>query len=97
MHDPDIEKDLSDIREIVKTYGGQIRFMVDANQADHLPGADDIHCAWDAYTALRVARALEELNMLWLEEPLAALISMALPWSRAKRISRWPAAKRTPA
>ena len=71
MHDPDIEKDLSDIREIVKTFGGKIRFMVDANQADHLPGADDIHCAWDAYTALSVARALEELNILWLEEPLA--------------------------
>ena len=71
MHSEDSEEDLEDIRAIVAKFGRQISFMVDANQADHLPGAVDINCAWDTYTALHVARELEKLNILWLEEPLA--------------------------
>ena len=71
MHSEDPEEDLEDIRAIVAKFGRQISFMVDANQADHLPGAVDINCAWDTYTALHVARELEKLNILWLEEPLA--------------------------
>lgn len=71
MHSPCPDDDLEEIRQIVKRYGGQISFMVDANQADHLPGAADMNCAWDTYTALHVARELEKLDILWLEEPLA--------------------------
>ena len=71
MHSDDPEQDLDDIRAIHARYKGQIDFMVDANQADHLPGASDINSAWDTYTALHVARELEKLNFLWLEEPVA--------------------------
>ena len=71
MHDKDPEKDLDDIRAIVKRFGDRCTFMVDANQADHLPGAEDMGNSWDSYTALRVARQLEKLNILWLEEPVA--------------------------
>ncbi len=70
MHDAVPEKDLEDIRAIVAKFKGQIDFMVDANQADQLPGASDIDASWDTYTALYVARELEKLGMLWLEEPL---------------------------
>lgn len=71
MHSPDPEQDLEEIRQIVKKYGDRISFMVDANQADHLPGASDLSMSWDSYTALHVARELEKLNILWLEEPVA--------------------------
>lgn len=71
MHRPDVNEDLEELRALAAEFGGRVRFMADANQADHLPGAADIHTAWDTYTALQVARALEKLNFLWLEEPLA--------------------------
>ena len=71
MHSPCPDDDLEDIRTLVGAYGDRISFMVDANQADHLPGASDIHSSWDTYTALHVARELEKLGILWLEEPLA--------------------------
>lgn len=71
MHSPDPEDDLEDIRKITAEFSGKISFMVDANQADHLPGASDINHSWDTYTALHVARELEKLGVLWLEEPLA--------------------------
>lgn len=70
MHDPVPDKDLEEIRAIIDKYKGKISFMVDANQADQLPGASDIDACWDTYTALRVARELEKLNVLWLEEPV---------------------------
>jgi len=71
MHDPNPEHDLDVIREIRRTFGSRIELMVDANQADHLPGASDITSSWDLYTALKVARELEKLDVAWLEEPLA--------------------------
>lgn len=71
MHKPNVDEDLEEIRALAREFGGQVRFMVDANQADHLPGASDIDSSWDTYTALHVARELEKLNFLWLEEPLA--------------------------
>jgi len=71
MHDPHPENDLEAIREIRKTFGSAVTLMVDANQADHLPGAKDIAYSWDLPVALRVARALEQLDVAWLEEPLA--------------------------
>ncbi|GGD77863.1 mandelate racemase/muconate lactonizing enzyme family protein [Paenibacillus nasutitermitis] len=71
MHDPHPENDLETIREIRRIFGSRIKLMVDANQADHLPGASDIHSSWDLPVALKVARALEKLDVVWLEEPLA--------------------------
>lgn len=70
MHDAVPDKDLEEIRAIIGKFKGQISFMVDANQADQLPGASDIDACWDTYTALHVARELEKLNVLWLEEPV---------------------------
>ena len=71
MHDPVPENDLEVIREVRKKFGSQVTLMVDANQADRLPGANNIVSTWDLPTALKVARALEELDVAWLEEPLA--------------------------
>lgn len=71
MHDPHPENDIETIREIRRTFGSAVTLMVDANQADHLPGAKDIAYSWDLPVALRVARALEQLDVAWLEEPLA--------------------------
>jgi L-alanine-DL-glutamate epimerase-like enolase superfamily enzyme len=48
--------------------------MVDANQQ------------WDRPTAMRVSRALEEFNLVWIEEPLDAYdaeghAQLAAPWT----------------
>lgn len=71
MHSPNPEEDIDLIKELCKRFGSEITLMVDANQADHLPGANDITYSWKLPTAIKVARALEELNVQWLEEPLA--------------------------
>lgn len=71
MHDAHPENDLDIMREIRRKFGSSITLMVDANQADHLPGAGDMSSVWDLPTALKVARALEALDFAWLEEPLA--------------------------
>ena len=71
MHDAHPENDLEIMREIRRKFGSSITLMVDANQADHLPGAGDMSSVWDLPTALKVARALEALDFAWLEEPLA--------------------------
>ena len=71
MHRNNPYEDLEEIKDLSQKYGRQISFMVDANQADHLPGAADINYSWDTYTALHVARELEKIGVLWLEEPLA--------------------------
>ena len=42
--------------------------MVDANQGWRMPG--DREPRWDVATAAQCARALEELGVYWLEEPL---------------------------
>lgn len=51
-----------DIRRVtaVREHIGDVPLMVDANQQ------------WDRSTALRMGRALEDLNLVWIEEPLDA-------------------------
>ncbi len=71
MHGDSPDVELEEIEAVIKEFKDQIAFMVDANQADHLPGATDMGSSWDVRTALRVARKLEELDCIWLEEPLA--------------------------
>jgi L-alanine-DL-glutamate epimerase-like enolase superfamily enzyme len=54
------ERDLANVRGLRAALGPDAELMVDANQA------------WDVATAHDMARVLEEFNLAWLEEPLAA-------------------------
>ncbi|TCM37515.1 mandelate racemase/muconate lactonizing enzyme family protein [Kribbella sp. VKM Ac-2568] len=57
---PDSRIDLDRVRAIRDHLGAGVPLMVDANQQ------------WDRSTALRVGRALEEFDLVWIEEPLDA-------------------------
>jgi L-alanine-DL-glutamate epimerase-like enolase superfamily enzyme len=52
--------DLARVRAVRERLGDDVPLMVDANQQ------------WDRSTAQRVGRALEELGLIWIEEPLDA-------------------------
>lgn len=56
----DLDDDLARVRAVRRLLPDGHRLMVDANQL------------WDLDTATRAARALEELDVAWLEEPLRA-------------------------
>ena len=53
------DEELNALRDLCLRYGGRAEFIVDAN------------CVYDFPAALKVGRALEELPVLWFEEPLA--------------------------
>lgn len=57
---PDTAEDLRRVAAIREHLGESTPLMVDANQQ------------WDRATALRMGRALEEFNLVWIEEPLDA-------------------------
>jgi L-alanine-DL-glutamate epimerase-like enolase superfamily enzyme len=57
---PDTAEDLRRVRAVREHLGDGVPLMVDANQQ------------WDRPTAARVGRALEELALVWIEEPLDA-------------------------
>jgi L-alanine-DL-glutamate epimerase-like enolase superfamily enzyme len=57
---PDPMLDLKRMEAVRKAVDGRVPLMVDANQQ------------WDRPTAERVGRALEEFNLVWIEEPLDA-------------------------
>ncbi|OEO32746.1 mandelate racemase/muconate lactonizing protein [Devosia insulae DS-56] len=57
---PDPMADLTRLDAVRKVVGDRVPLMVDANQQ------------WDRPTAERVGRALEEFNLVWIEEPLDA-------------------------
>ncbi len=57
---PDPMLDLARMEAVQKAVDGRVAVMVDANQQ------------WDRPTAERVGRALEEFNLVWIEEPLDA-------------------------
>ena len=57
---PDPMIDLKRMEAVRKAVDGRVPLMVDANQQ------------WDRPTAERVGRALEEFNLIWIEEPLDA-------------------------
>lgn len=57
---PDVATDLARVRALREHVGQGVPIMVDANQQ------------WDRATALRVGRALEEFELVWIEEPLDA-------------------------
>ena len=57
---PDYRIDLDRVAAVREHLGADVPFMVDANQQ------------WDRPTAMRVGRALEQFNLVWIEEPLDA-------------------------
>ncbi|MEO3884698.1 mandelate racemase/muconate lactonizing enzyme family protein [Nonomuraea sp. B5E05] len=57
---PDMREDLRRLAAVREHLGEGVPLMVDANQQ------------WDRHSALRFGRAVEELGLVWIEEPLDA-------------------------
>ena len=68
FHLADWRDDLAVVRAVREAVGDSMQIMVDANQGWRMPG--DVQPRWDVATAAQCARALEELGVYWLEEPL---------------------------
>ncbi|HBY58331.1 MAG TPA: hypothetical protein DEH78_00810 [Solibacterales bacterium] len=68
LHAMTEEADLALPRKVMDAVRGTMDVMVDANQAGKRAG--DPPPVWDAGRALRTARALEDMGLFWLEEPL---------------------------
>lgn len=66
-HD-DWRRDLKTVAAVRQAVGDEMEVMVDANHGWRLPG--DRTPRWDLDTAMDCARALAELGVYWLEEPL---------------------------
>jgi D-galactarolactone cycloisomerase len=69
FHNANPRDDLHVVEAIRTEVGDRIDVIVDANQAGVEPGHGG-HVAWGFRRALQVARELERLGVLWLEEPL---------------------------
>lgn len=69
FHREDVDKDIEVIKEIRDKLGIDMDIMVDANQAWKVYGFGKFR-EWDLKLAIKVAEELEELDVLWLEEPL---------------------------
>jgi L-alanine-DL-glutamate epimerase-like enolase superfamily enzyme len=70
LHKEKMADDLAILDACLAATKGQVDFIVDANQATHLPCPEQ-GVIWDYQRALRMARELEARGVLWLEEPLA--------------------------
>ncbi|WP_337133713.1 enolase C-terminal domain-like protein, partial [Staphylococcus aureus] len=57
---PDVREDIERVTALRKHLGTEVPIMIDANQQ------------WDRPTALRFGRAVDELGLTWIEEPLDA-------------------------
>ena len=68
FHADDPTEDVAIVRAVRDAVGPDMAILVDANRAWNMPWDDAP--PWDLKTALRVAAALEELDVYWLEEPL---------------------------
>ena len=68
FHHKDPQEDIKVIEAVRKVVNDQMEIMVDANQGWHMPW--DTETPWDYERAYEVAKALEQLNVYWLEEPL---------------------------
>ena len=67
-HAPD---DLPTLEAVRQAVGDSMTIMIDANQGWRYPGDVSPH-RWDLRTAIAMARAMEEFDVYWLEEPLWA-------------------------
>jgi L-alanine-DL-glutamate epimerase-like enolase superfamily enzyme len=64
----DWRQDLKVVEAARAALGDSMELMVDANQGWRMPG--DLTSRWDLDTALTCGRALSDMNVYWLEEPL---------------------------
>jgi D-galactarolactone cycloisomerase len=69
FHHAELRDDLA-LLDAARAAAPELTFMVDANQATDL-SSPERSPVWDHGHALRVAHALEERGVLWLEEPLS--------------------------
>jgi L-alanine-DL-glutamate epimerase-like enolase superfamily enzyme len=69
FHHDDPRDDLAVVRAVRAAVGTRLDLIVDANQAGVEPGLPG-HRTWGYHLAYRIARELEDLGVLWLEEPL---------------------------
>ena len=69
IRNQDIRKDLAVIEAVRVAVGDDVELMVDANQAWLIHGFGD-YPKWDLKRAMAVAHELEQLGVVWLEEPL---------------------------
>lgn len=69
VHDFELEKDIEQIRQVRKAVGDDMQIGVDANQGWRVALIHDAPL-WDLERATAFAKACEEYNIAWLEEPL---------------------------
>jgi L-alanine-DL-glutamate epimerase-like enolase superfamily enzyme len=71
IHDWTMNEDLAQVEAVRKAVGDDFVILVDANQAQQ-PGTQqpDEGPVWTYERAVQTARALEQLGVFWLEEPL---------------------------
>ncbi|MDZ4802493.1 MAG: mandelate racemase/muconate lactonizing enzyme family protein [Bryobacteraceae bacterium] len=62
------EEDIMLPRKVIEAVRGKMDVMVDANQATYKAG--DPPPVWSVDRAIRTAKALEDMGLYWLEEPL---------------------------
>jgi D-galactarolactone cycloisomerase len=68
FHHQDWREDVEVVEAVRDAVGSGIEILVDANQGWRMPG--DVRTPWDIATATACARALERVDVYWLEEPL---------------------------
>jgi L-alanine-DL-glutamate epimerase-like enolase superfamily enzyme len=68
FHRGDWRSDVKALQAVRARVGDKLTLMVDCNQGWRLPW--DTYDAWKLKDALQVARALEEVGVYWMEEPL---------------------------
>ncbi len=69
LHRAEVSKDIEVVERVRREFGGDITMMVDCNQAHVMP-SPGLHYIWSFSEALMVARAMHELDVSWIEEPL---------------------------
>jgi D-galactarolactone cycloisomerase len=69
FHSDDPRDDIRTVEAVRDEFGERLAILVDANQAGPAPGWGG-HAQWNFHTALEVAKELERLGVVWLEEPL---------------------------
>lgn len=66
---PTVAEDIALVEQVRAAMGDGMQLMVDANQAHVMPSPGP-HNFWTFAEALKVARAMQAMGVLWLEEPL---------------------------
>ncbi len=69
LHFPTMQEDIALVERVREAVGARMTIMVDANQAQS-SGSWQPGVRWDYRRALETAKALDQLDCFWLEEPL---------------------------